>query len=507
MIFVPSKYQQRLFDWVEQGSGSALLVAVAGSGKSTSLGECLRRIPERSSVQVFAFNSTIAKDFRLRIEAIAKEEGRPFAKVRASTFHSVGFYAVCKHLGKTTREIETDGNKLRTLCRNWLGESDLDLYGDFICRLTSLAKGQGVGCLMPDVEQNWWEIVHFHDLFLESEEATEEQAIRLARELLKKSNEVAKAGHIDFDDQLYLPLLWRLRLWQNDWVLVDEAQDTNPVRRALAKLALRPGGRLLAAGDQKQGIYGFTGASHDAMDLIKKEFNCIELPLSISYRCCKAVVYKAKTLVPYIEASETAPEGVVEQMGFEEALQKGLFDAKSVVLCRNTAPLITTAYGLIAKGIGCTVLGREIGTGLTNLIKKMKARSLAVLQEKLEAYRIRETAKFTARGEEGKAEAVNDRVACIDVVIGFLDENARTVGNLITKIEGLFTEGNGVLTLATCHKSKGREWDRVFILRPELMPSKWARQEHQFQQELNLQYVAWTRARVHLVELLTELKP
>jgi len=84
-----------------------------------------------------------------------------------------------------------------------------------------------------------------------------------ARSLIQASNESAKLGMLDFDDQLYLPLLWKLRLFQNDFVFIDEAQDTNPVRRALAKLALRPGGRLIAVGDPRQAIYGFTGASHE----------------------------------------------------------------------------------------------------------------------------------------------------------------------------------------------------------------------------------------------------
>ena len=51
------------------------------------------------------------------------------------------------------------------------------------------------------------------------------------------------------------------------------------------------------------------------------------------------------------------------------------------------------------------------------------------------------------------------------------------------------------LTLSTVHKAKGREWDRVYLLgRNKFMPSKWARQEWQYQQELNLMYVAVTRA-------------
>ena len=60
-----------------------------------------------------------------------------------------------------------------------------------------------------------------------------------------------------------------------------------------------------------------------------------------------------------------------------------------------------------------------------------------------------------------------------------------------------------VLTLSTIHKSKGREWDRVFILgRTRYLPSPWARKEWQQLQEKNLEYVALTRAKDTLVDIV-----
>ena len=499
-VFIPSKYQKGFFNWLVSGTGSAIVVAVAGSGKTTTIKRALPYIPEHLSVQLFAFNTDAAANLKTAIAEMAAETGRSFANMRAGTFHSACYMAVCRALKKAPREVQTDAGKMRKIARDVLGEAEYEMYGDFVCKLVGYAKGEGIGPLTPDTADAWWKQVSHHDLTLDHEDADEERAIEIARGLLRRSNEESKKGRIDFDDQLYLPLLWKLKLFQNDIVFLDEGQDTNPVRRAIAKLALKPGGRLATFGDPKQGIYGFTGATSDALDVIKQEFNAIELPLTVCYRCDAAIVNHAKRLVPYIEAAPGAGEGVVASAPRDPqtgaATWQTMLAADDAILCRNTAPLIAMAYELLGQGIACRVAGRDIGVGLVNLIKKMKAKGLENLTEKLLAWQEREIAKFTAKGEEQKAEAIRDKVECIETFVAMLDERARTVPALIAKIESLFGEGNvNVLTLSTIHKAKGREWNKVVIIRPDLMPSKWARQDHQFQQELNLIYVAETRAR------------
>lgn len=470
-MWTPSRYQEAIFDWVARGKGSAIVKAVAGSGKTTT------------GVASLSFIRHVqAKD------------------IRASTFHSVGYGAILKRLNVRPDQITVKGDKVRKLSKDVLGEVEYAMYSSFSSKLVGFAKGRGIGPLVPDVIDEWYNIIQHHDLYLEHEQAKEERGIEIARNLLDESNKQGLRGIIDFDDQLYLPLLWRCKLWQNDWVIVDESQDTNPVRRAIAKLALRPGGRLVAFGDEKQSIYQFTGASSDAMELIRQEFNCIELPLTVSYRCPKSVAQKVQALVPYFEVPETAPEGEVKQMAQEEAIK--LLGPQDAILCRQTAPLIGMAFKLIGQGIGCHVLGKEIGVQLIELIKKQKATDIDSLISRLETYQEREVTKYTAKGEEDKADAVSDRVASIFAVIEALEEDNRTINALVSNLESLFSDDNGVLTLATVHKVKGKEYRRVAILQPELMPSKWARQEHQFQQELNIQYVAWSRATEMLIEMV-----
>ena len=74
------------------------------------------------------------------------------------------------------------------------------------------------------------------------------------------------------------------------------------------------------------------------------------------------------------------------------------------------------------------------------------------------------------------------------------------VDTLCSFIENFFgVEKNRHLTLCTAHKSKGLEWDRVFILNSECFMPKWVKQDWAIQQEKNIVYVAITRAKKDLV--------
>ncbi|MCZ2096879.1 MAG: ATP-binding domain-containing protein, partial [Anaerolineae bacterium] len=78
-------------------------------------------------------------------------------------------------------------------------------------------------------------------------------------------------------------------------------------------------------------------------------------------------------------------------------------------------------------------------------------------------------------------------------------EDARDVDTLCARIEGLFDERRSQIRLATVHRTKGLEAERVFILRPDKLPlARPDQQPWQREQELNLKYVALTRAKQSL---------
>lgn len=491
--FSPSRHQAAVFDFVNTGTGSALIDAVAGAGKTTTIVKALELIPATARTLFLAFNKKIATELQSRVPS----------HVKAATFHSQGFNAWRKFIGSVQAP---DGNKCRNLVRQHFAPMEVEAFGQVITRLVSVAKSAGVGCLVEDVPATWQALAEHYDVQLGENDEAIKRTIEAAQKLLRLSVETAmgRQSLIDFDDMLYMPLLKDVSFAKVDWLFVDEAQDTNAVQLAILRRMLAPGGRLVAVGDPRQAIYGFRGADAEAMANIGRAFNCITLPLSISYRCAQSVVRQAQSIVPHIEASATAPEGQV----LHESADKVEFGKTDVVICRNTAPIVELAYSLIGRGIGCKVLGREIGAALNALIKQMDARDVDGLLVKLDEFCAREVAKFMAKGQEQKAEGVKDKVDCIRAVAQNLKETSRTIAALFAAIDSMFSDdsGSGLLTLCTAHKSKGLEWNRVFIYRPELMPSKYARQAWQLEQEKNLQYVAWTRAKQTLVFLTSATK-
>ena len=76
----------------------------------------------------------------------------------------------------------------------------------------------------------------------------------------------------------------------------------------------------------------------------------------------------------------------------------------------------------------------------------------------------------------------------------------RTLGDVRKHLEKLYVDPEdqsrspAQLHLTTIHKAKGREWPEVLFLDPHLLPSKYAEQEWELQQEANLAYVGITRA-------------
>jgi superfamily I DNA/RNA helicase len=506
-----NEQQQAVIDFIDNGTGSLNLIARAGCGKTFTLMQAVARIhaTTKDNVAVMAYNASIAREFKEKLDQM----GLTGVRVTAGTVHSFGNRA----WRQVAPKAQLEEHKVRNICDRFAQQErngqrrgvTFTQFGNLIDKLVDLAKQAAFG-ISHDVNDTaaWEALCDHHDL---QTNGHTEEIVEGAQEVYQVSLDQAYQV-MDFADMILLPLYFDVKVQQYAWVLIDEAQDTNESRRLLALKCLRPGGRVIAVGDPRQAIYGFTGADSNSLDLIRNVLNSAELPLSITYRCPKAVVREANRLVPDLLAHESAPEGVVRSIAKLDP-EKGpwfrneTLSPNDVALCRNTRPLLEEAYKLIGAHIACRVEGRDIGEGLIALATKWKrAVTLGALQDQLASYKMTEMAKWIEKKNEARAQSVEDRVDTLNVIINhLLAEGSTSVNDLVNHVRNLFgTTKDGekpkVFTFSTIHKAKGREWNRVyFLFRGETIPSKWAKQDWQLDQEANLEYVAITRSKEELV--------
>lgn len=469
---VPSSYQKAIYQWVGSGMGNAVVEAVAGSGKTSTIVKALDYM--RGDVLFAAFNKHIADELKLRVPKY----------VDARTIHSLGFMTLVRRLG-----CKVDGKKVQKLVQkvtNRVDMATLDMRTD-IANVASLAKMTLCDYTSPEA---LLELIEYYDLDIP--ETRLETIIEKVPEVLKLDLEDTK--EIDFDDMVWMPLKFDLKVRGYDWVCVDEAQDLSGAQQALAMKALRPGGRFVAIGDSRQSIYGFRGADPSSMPTIRERLKAIQLPLSISYRCPRSHIALAQAIVPRIEAAPNAKEGVVYEMKLDAAAPRIQDD--DLVLCRTNAPLAKIALRLIRDGKKAKIRGRDISGNLLRLVNRIDAATLSSFLSQLDEYRDREAASLRSRDKDSKAISLEDKVDTIEA----LAEGLRTVEELKERINDVFSDETKGIVCSTVHRAKGLEANRVFIYRPDLLPFPYAKKESLWQhdQEMNLKYVALTRSKSEL---------
>lgn len=267
-------------------SGHNLMVrAVAGSGKTTVVEGCLRRLTAADRPLYLAFSRDVVD---------AAQDRMPYFAV-VDTFHTFCLNAIRRQ----SRVGPPDGRKcakiLRTLVPNFRERRD---YEDDLLRLVGLAKA--------------WPQAPLADL---ADAHRLDAPLGVAEEVLRRS--LADRATLDFDDMLLHAWHYEVPFDRYGFIFVDEAQDLNWIQQELlwrfargnlvhhfsvpealtntGTVTTRPTESVVVAvGDPNQAIYGFRGADAAGMDTLRALFDMEELPLSVSWRCSQAVVAEAR---------------------------------------------------------------------------------------------------------------------------------------------------------------------------------------------------------------------
>lgn len=489
--FTYSKYQKDIFDFVKNGQGNAVVEASAGAGKSTTLIKCLDFIDEDKTILMSAFNTDIV--------SVLKRKTKDFPNVNCATLHSIGRTMLQRNYPKD--ELTLDELKYKSyLNTNIKSLSSIDTY--------SLSK-KDFGRYMKNIET----FVNFGRAYLcQTVKDLDLIEDRYGIDTVADEKEVAldvmeygktDLSKIDFTDMIWLPnvLFCKPIGMKYDWIMLDEVQDLSVCQREIILKCRKINTRMILVGDKKQCIFSFSSADPQSFEKLKDIPNTITLPLSISYRCAENIVNFAKKLVPSIEPNDDGRHGEIKYNTQIDDIQDG-----DMVLCRNNAPLMQVYVDLIKQGKKCFIRGKDIGLNMKNAVKTTGMDALNVKLDKDGVFVRLYDELFDAINDiMGKynvtyADAVETSFVArkLDIIkaLETLSNNINTSKELIDKISDIFSDKKkGGISLSTIHKAKGLEANNVYIVCNSLMPSEMAKKDWEIEQEYNLMYVAYTRAK------------
>jgi DNA helicase-2/ATP-dependent DNA helicase PcrA len=458
-----SDYQKAIFKDIAQASDHTVVIARAGTGKTSTIVEGFKYLPRGKKTLMVAFNKSIAEELKQRAPSY----------VDVMTLHSLGFRAIKQNFGNVVLE----NDKCKALVETIIG-NDYELWelNQSICKCVSLCKG-----FLFDTPKRIEELIEKFgiELFDLPMEKFIEHVIK-ALTLCKNSKLV-----VDFDDMIWFPFVYRLNVGKWDTVFVDEAQDLNAAQIAMVLSAIKPGGRIIAVGDPAQSIYQFRGADSEAIPNFINKLKAKTLPLSITYRCPKKVVKLAQEIVPDFESDENSPDGFVIDLESDDLLKT--VKPGDFILSRTNAPLIRYCMALLKAGVPANIQGRDVGANLLYFIKKSKAKTINGFIDYVNKWRDMEVERLMS--QKKATDICMDKAECLLS----LCEGTLTIKDLKETIEKLFNDVDDTakVILSTTHKAKGLERDRVFVLVNTYRKGNGGEED-------NLWYVAITRSKSEL---------
>jgi DNA helicase-2/ATP-dependent DNA helicase PcrA len=503
------------------------LVAVtagAGSGKTRVL---TRRIAHRIATEsadprhtlALTFTREAAGEMRKRLLRLGIRE-----HVEAGTFHSVMLGVLKQRWADTERRPLTVVNDRRRLVGDAIDAGDRRSLAAYLAEI-DWASARGI------------------DAHGYASAARREQrhpapgidrcaAVYADFETLKK-----RRGVIDFDDVLTHTIRDLRRdddfadtvRWRFRHLLVDEAQDLNPLQHALVDLLRTGRDDLFLVGDPSQAIYGFNGADPSLLVDVETRFPGIEvIRLPVNHRCTPqivtagvhvlAVTDQASALVSN-RADGPIVERIVADDEADEARQIVQFllrcdpnlvrTGEVAVLARTNAQLTPISDAIERAGLPVRRNATASGTPLQAAVRQAAALGSAsrlrgwahdILDAPPPPQSLRR--RDTTTGPSDQASSGDDeperRVAAS--VLDFLREQPLADGATFrawvattNPFDDASTEG---IALLSFHAAKGREWHTVVITGVEssLVPHKSASTAAGRAEEGRLLYVAFTRA-------------
>ena len=271
-------------------------------------------------------------------------------------------------------------------------------------------------------------------------------------------------------------------------LVIDEAQDMDihEYRLVEALMERNEDMRIIAVGDDDQNIYQFRGSDSKYLRSLITEHEAKQYSLIDNYRSCPSVVAFANQFVKSISDRMKTEDitAVTENSGEVKLIKHSVAnmetalveDIISVNAIGSTCILTNTNQeALLILGI---LKQRNIPAKLIQSIDGFDLYDIAEMRYFLKTLNKNNTSPVISNDQWDHAvHALQEQYsnsACMPVIISilrtFADSNEkkyRTDFEMFlheSKMEDFYTNESSVITISTIHKSKGREFDNVYML-------------------------------------------
>jgi DNA helicase-2/ATP-dependent DNA helicase PcrA len=281
---------------VKHPEGAALVIAGAGSGKTTVLSYrisyLLRSGVDPKNILAVTFTNKAADEMKGRVRKMVG----PDRDLWIGTFHSICLRILRKDIDKLGFGSDfmiyddDDQRALIELCLKELAIEDKEFKPQAVQARISRAKSR---LIWPEE-------------FLKERETFRDTIVGRIYDLYQKK--LAACNALDFDDligltvRLFMDHPRVLEEYQGrfEHILIDEYQDTNHAQYKWIKLLAQGNGNVFAVGDEDQSIYGFRGADITNILDFQKDFSSAQLyRLEQNYRSTQNILRAANGLISH----------------------------------------------------------------------------------------------------------------------------------------------------------------------------------------------------------------